>query len=157
MEILCQNEFKNISTHWAEKPDLVLFHDITFNHPSVKKEVLKSPIGIEFKNAETLNAITTGVVDQLQGKYLNKEYQNRETKEKFRLNSLAFATTLSIKEGVIYKRNFPNASNFFVERFCWRANVAVMFNVKDKGICFSYRNYYFKLNGQSFWFDSRVQ
>lgn len=153
--ILCQNEFKNISTHWAEKPDLIIFHDINYFHPTMKKKILTSPIGLEFKNADTLNAITTGVVIQLQEKYLNQEYIIRKTQEKFKLNSLAFATTLSIKEGIIYKRNFENASNFFIERFCWKGNVAILTKMKNNGLAFSYKNWYFNLNGKSFWHDSR--
>jgi hypothetical protein len=152
--ILVGNEFKNVSGHWAEKPDLIIFHKTNYYHKRMKKDILCSPIGIEFKSSDKLNSITTGVITQLQKKYCLNEYVNRNTKEKFKLNSLCFASTSSVKEGILYKRNFPEAGNFYIERFCWKGDVAVLTNIKNE-LCFSYKNWYFKINGQPFWHDNR--
>lgn len=150
VKILQGNEFKNISTHWAEKPDLVLFHNIDFKHPTLKSKPLQNPVGIEFKNADKLDSIITGIVEQLQGSYHKHEYLELATKQKFKLNSLCFTTTDAIKHGVIYKRNFAKASLFFIERFCWKGNTAVLYNYKQSELIFSFRNANLRLNGTYF-------
>jgi len=150
VNILVGNEFKNITTHWAEKPDLIIFHNIKFKNPITKKQILPSPIGVEYKHSDHLDSITSGVIIQLQNQYLNKKYLNKKTKEEFELNSLAFANTSSVKDGLIYKRNYPEASNFFIERFCWKGNVAVILKKPNNGLVFSHRNYHYYLNGKYF-------
>lgn len=155
-EILVGNEFKNInSKKWGLKPDLVIFHKIKFITPT-GKQVLKSPIGIEFKNTDNFDAITSGVVTQLQKTYAAETYKYDKTKEQFNLSSLAFATTKSVKEGVFYDRNFADAATFFIERFCWKGNVALILKESNNGLVFSYKNWHYKLNGQRFWKDARV-
>jgi hypothetical protein len=143
------NEFKNsIGKYWGKKPDLVLFHNLKIRHPTKNAQVLQSPIGLEFKNGEKFNEITIGVLDQIKGRYLPEEYYLSEDKNTvFRLGSLAFATTTSCQTGIIYQKNFPDASNFFIERFCWRADVAVLMKFKGEFV-FSFVNYLFGLDGK---------
>lgn len=155
VKILVGNEFKNISTHWAEKPDLVLFHNIKFKSPNMKQNILQSPIGIEYKNDKGLNAITTGVITQLQQKYLDKEYVEKSNNKKFKLNSLAFTNTTGINTGYLYERHFKEASNFFIERFCWKGNVAIIKKDQHNGLVFSHKNWHFYLNGIHYWVEQR--
>lgn len=151
VNILVGNEFRNIEKgKHALKPDLVIFHNIKFKNPTTKKPFLISPIGIEYKHSDHLDTITTGVVEQLQNRYTDKTYLNKETKETFTLNSLAFANTNSVKDGIIYKRNYPEASNFFIERFCWKGDVAVILKSPKNGLVFSHKNYHYYLNGNYF-------
>lgn len=147
VRVLVGNEFKNISTHWAEKPDLIIFHNIKFKSPIMKKDILLSPIGIEYKHTNKLDDITNGVIKQLQNTYINKKYLDKTTGKEFCLNSLAFANANGINKGVMYTRNFPQAANFFIERFCWKADVAVILREINNGLLFSHHNYYFKLDG----------
>lgn len=151
VQILVGNEFRNVEKKkHLEKPDLVIFHKINFQHPIAKIPILPSPIGIEYKHSDHLDTITTGVVKQLQNRYLDKIYLNKETKQEFKLNSLAFANTNSVRDGLIYKRHYPEASNFFIERFCWKGNVAVILRTPKNGLVFSHRNYHYFLNGKYF-------
>lgn len=138
------NQFKNAdSKHWNKKPDLIITNGVEIKHPTT--EGIIPPIGIEFKNAENFDAITTGVITQLKGSYLNETYCIEE--KKFKLNTLAFATTSSCADGKIYKLNYPDAANFFIERFCWKCRVAVL--LKQNGeFVWSYRNWLFGLNGK---------
>lgn len=155
-EILVGNEFKNInSKKWGLKPDLVIFHKIKFITPA-KKQVLKSPIGVEFKNTDKFDDITNGVVTQLQKTYDNETYKHDNTKEEFNLSSLAFATTKSIKEGIFYDRNFAEAATFFIERFCWKGKVALILKENNNGLVFSYKNWRYHLNGKRYWKDTRA-
>lgn len=155
VRVLVGKEFKNISTHWAEKPDLIIFHNITFKSPNMKETILKSPIGIEYKNTGKLDDITKGVIKQLQNTYLEKKYLDNTTGKEFTLNSLAFANTKGIMNGIMYTGNFPQASNFFIERFCWKADVAVILREINNGLIFSHHNYYFELNGKPYMEHSR--
>lgn len=142
------NEFKNSNgKRWNKKPDLLIFHNLWIIHPRTKKEILKSPIGIEFKNGNKFNQITIGVLNQITKRYSNETYYLNNNKETtFKLGSLAFATTTSCSTGTVYATNYQEASNFFIERFCWRANVAVILKHNDEFV-FSFVNYLFALNG----------
>jgi len=142
------NQFKNIiGRQWGKKPDLIIFHNLNINLPSNGKRILQSPIGMEFKIGTEFNQITTGVLDQIKGRYSQETYHlNNDKENNFKLGSLAFATTTSCSEGKVYTNNYPEASNFFIERFCWRAKVAVLF--KNKEFYWSYRNYRFNLKGE---------
>jgi len=142
------NQFKNIEgKRWGKKPDLIIFHNQIYLHPTKRTKVLKSPIGIEFKKGNKFNQITTGVLNQITKKYAGETYYLNEEKDKpFKLSSLAFATTISCSTGKVYSKYYPEASNFFIERFCWRANVAVL--LKHEGeFAFSFVNYLYWLNG----------
>lgn len=142
------NQFKNSNgKKWNKKPDLIIFHKLKIIHPLMKVEILKSPIGIEFKNGTKFNQITTGVLDQIKGAYSQETYYlNKIENDLFELGSLAFTTTTGCSEGKIYTINYPEAANFFIERFCWRANVAIL--MKEKEFFWSYDNYRFNLNGK---------
>lgn len=147
-KILCKNEFIRSDGHWAEKPDLVIFHETLFFHPLMKKYVLSSPIGVEYKSAEGFDNITTGVVIQLQGKYRKPIYQERKTNQKFICENLAFTNQSGVRDGLIYPKRFSESGNFFIERFCWKGDVAVILNRKNKMV-FSYRNCYFDFGGKA--------
>lgn len=142
------NQFKNIEKgKSAKRPDLIIFHNINKLHPITKEIVLESPIGIEFKLPLKFDRITKGVLDQIKGRYSNETYYLGKDKTKpFKLKSLAFATTTSCSEEKVYSKLYPEASNFFIERFCWRAGVSVLF--KGKEFYWSYRNYRFNLNNK---------
>lgn len=146
-KILCKNEFKRDDAHFAIKPDLVIFHEVQFFHPITRKYVLASPIGIEYKSADGFDNITSGVVIQLQGKYRKAIYEDREAKSRFVCQNLAFTNKTAIRDGLIYPKRHPDSGNFFIERFCWKGDVAVILNRKNK-LVFSYRNCYFDFSGK---------
>lgn len=142
------NEFRNVvGKKHSKRPDLIITHNLNIQLPSNGEKVLQSPIGLEFKIGKNFGQITTGVIDQIKGTYSQEEYYLRETPAKtFKLGSLAFATTTSCSEETIYTENFSEASNFFIERFCWKTKVAILF--KNRGFYWSYRNYRFNLKGE---------
>jgi len=141
------HEFKNIEGQkWNKKPDLIILHNLKIIHPRTNEEILKSPIGMEFKLGTKFNQITIGVVDQIKERYSQETYHFNNKDTPFKLGSLSFATTTSCSEGNVYTENYPEASNFFIERFCWRAKVAVLFKTKE--FFWSYRNYHFNLKGE---------
>ena len=142
------NQFKNIiGKTWGKKPDLIISHNLNIRLPSSGKKVLQSPIGMEFKKGTSFNQITTGVLDQIKGRYSNETYYLGKDKENsFKLGSLAFSTTTSCSKEKVYTKLYPEASNFFIERFCWRAKVAVLF--KNGEFYWSYKNHRFNLKGE---------
>ena len=91
--------------------DLLLFH---------KNKWVPNPIAIEAKTNENFSAITTAMESQIQKKYLYKPFRCDEMGWSGELPCVALITLSGYEEGLVYRKNFKEASNFFVDRFAWR-------------------------------------
>ena len=71
--IVIKNEFKNVSSkRWNKKPDLLIIHNTKYYNPLKRKNVLCSPIGIEFKKSKKCINLLKGIC-QLERKYNNED------------------------------------------------------------------------------------
>ena len=140
-------------------PDLIIEHPFTFYNKSYKKEVMKTPIGIEMKSDPCqISKMAKGMVDQLKISYSKQEYvvEGRIIKT----NSSLFTTPSLIKNGFLCKYqlvqndydcfsgNFAKHENFVIKRFAWAFNVGILLNNPySEELQISYHNYLYDLYG----------
>jgi hypothetical protein len=139
----CKNSFKRIDGNWANKPDLIIVDAPIINiHWFKQPEVMRPVIGIEMKDETGFTDITSGIAQTK--KYIDYKYCLPQENFEFKLSSLAFTTTNAIKQGIIDKDFQDNKA---IERFAWQQRIAILINYNNE-LCWSFRNYYFKLNGE---------
>ena len=142
-KIYAGNEFCNTKKLKAlERPDLIIIGQPKTNYQFKDKRNIGSTVGIEMKDTVSLNDTKTGIV-QTQ-KYKNQEYLIRETKQKIELDTVAYTTTRSVKEGILCENPEYNVT---LERIAWKFDVPILIN-HNNCLFWSYRNKYFHLDGR---------
>ncbi len=126
------------------RPDMLIFHNL---------KGLASPIGLEIKTGEHFQQITQGIYDQLHHKYADALFKCDKEKWEGKLKMLAFTTITACEDGLIYGKHYSNASNFFVERICWKLGVALLLynhptDIKGRRFHISYKNKRYYFNGE---------
>lgn len=137
------NDFKRIDGHWANKPDLIITDAPKIKHPILlDPHIMKPIIGIEFKDYTSMGDIINGLTQVQQ--YKDYNYFLEQANFHFKLSSLAFSTTNAIARGIIDKEF---SDNKVIERVAWKNRTAILINYKNN-FCWSFRNYYFRLDGK---------
>lgn len=145
-EIYAGNEFKNTTSHWAKKPDLIL------KTTKLPKEL--SIIGIECKLAKVFGEISKGIIQQTLGEYFGEKYLIRKTKKEVKLTAMCFTTKPAIEKQVFYAKHWGEASKFFLERIINEMNklqdnyARCSLTFDKKNLLFYYKNRNWKLNGK---------
>lgn len=107
--------------------DLLVFHD--------KNNHIPNPLALEVKinsgNKGKLQDITTGLYEQVTGAYRDKRFCC--PKEKWEgVPQYAFTTISAFEGRPIYEKHYPEAANFFIERFSWRMGVRILRKIGNK-------------------------
>ena len=104
-----------------------------------------SPIALEIKTETNFSTITKALDVQIRSNYAKKKFYCKNQAWMGIPPVFAFCTQPSIEEGVIYKNNFAEASNFYVDRFAWRFGIAVLYRWRGD-YWLSHKNCYYNLN-----------
>lgn len=166
-------EIKNVVGRKHSKvPDLIIQHPFRFHNQSYGKDVLHSPIGIEFKKGSdkkngseeygkiNIAKIVKGIVNQLNKSYINETYKTPigET----RIRSMLFTTPELIKLGylrnfkgsihegghVTYTKEYRSHELFIMKRVAWACNVGFLLkNPSYPEYLISYHNFLYDLFG----------
>lgn len=101
-----------------KRNDLVVFHDLT---------KLPSPMAIELKTADSFDGITEGLINQVKGDYQNRQFTvEKENWIAKPFPFWCFSTIPAIQYGLIYSKHYPEAANFFIERFAWKCKIGII-------------------------------
>jgi len=144
IKVYAVNDFYRTDGEALERPDLIILNTPL---PKLKFKTgnnILNPIGIELKDSDIVNSTTYGLL-QAQ-KYLDFNYEIRETGLQVKLNTMTFATSNSIKNGIVCKKFEDNK---IVERFAWVLGVPILIN-HNNNLVWSFRNKYFNLNGSTY-------
>jgi len=157
-KVYAVNEFKRADKHHAKKPDLIILGTECLKHRKIKEQkFMCSPIGIEFKeDGIGVTKFTRTIFDQVrEGYFYGQYYLNEKKEDLFTISSWAYTTPNLIKNGQLLRTpycecntKYAFATDFkWAERICWAANMALLFNNKNK-FSWSFRNCHFNLNGK---------
>ena len=162
------NEFKRLDAHWAKKPDLIITNSPKIFHSHLNDSLsMNPPIGIEYKKKIKATQFIRAVKLQAQDKYLDGKYLISKTNTIIKLNTIAYSQEEYIKSGN-YSKDYPEhyleeakseeekirmknliekLENMWSERVCWAFDMPLLLR-KNNQFVWSYRNYFFSLNGK---------
>jgi len=104
--------------------DILIFHSRTY---------LPSPIAVELKpNLAGFSEITKALHDQIPTKYIGQKFSCKKENWEGIPPIFGFTTKNAVFSGVVYTNNYPEAANFYVNRFAWRFDVAVLYKLDEK-------------------------
>lgn len=104
--------------------DILIFHSRTY---------IQSPIALKLKpSLAGFSEITKALHDQIPTKYVGQRFSCEKEIWTGIPPIFGFTTKDAVFNGVVYTNNYPEASNFFVNRFAWRFNVAVLYKLNGK-------------------------
>ena len=141
-EVYAGNEFKRKDGQALNRPDLIITNCLTPSFKFKTGQNIAAPIGIELKDTKQINDTTSGILQAKE--YLSYNYLIRKNNKEIKLNTMAFATSNSIKNGTICKKFEDNK---VIERFSWKMNIPILIN-HDNILVWSFRNKYFTLKGK---------
>jgi hypothetical protein len=144
VKVYAVNDFFRTDGEALNRPDLILLNTPLHKLKFKTGNNMLNPIGIELKDSEEVNATTYGLL-QAQN-YLEYNYEIRKTGLQVKLNTMTFATSNSIKNGIVCKKFEDNK---IVERFAWVLGVPILIN-HEHNLVWSFRNKYFNLDGSTY-------
>ena len=144
VKVYAVNDFFRTDGQALNRPDLIILNTKPTAKKFVTRNNLTSPIGIELKDTKKWNDTTTGLIKAQD--YLDYNYEIRETGLQVKLNTIAFATSNSIRKGIVCS---DLKDNDLIERFAWKLGSPILLN-HENTLVWSFRNYYFNLNGTAY-------
>jgi hypothetical protein len=163
------NEFKRLNNHWAKKPDLIIINSPQIFHRHLNDSLsMNPPIGIEYKKEIKVTQFVRAVKLQAQDRYKDGLYKINKTNENINLNTIAYSHEEFIKSGLfsktypshIYTRQAKSIAEIYrmndlieeieykwAERICWAFDMPLLLRKNNKFL-WSYRNYFFSLDGK---------
>jgi len=144
IKVYAVNDFFRTDGEPLNRPDLIILNTKPTTKLFKTRNNLESPIGIELKDTKKWNDTTTGLIKCQE--YLDYNYEIRKTGLQVKLKTIAFATSHSIKKGIVCEKIEDNA---LIERFAWKLGSPILLN-HNNNLIWSFRNYYFNLDSTAY-------